>query len=101
VEIVSTAARTPGRVTVDSYGVRAQSGEVSWGELRSIRLRDGSDFVLKSRGGRCVVPLRLAPDGFLEQLQALPGFDNGALVSALARPVQAEFLCWRRPRGRG
>jgi hypothetical protein len=95
VETVSTAARTPGRVTVDSRGVRGEDGRVSWDDLRTVRIRDGADFVLRSRDGRCVVPVWRAPDGFLERLQELPGFDNGALVSALARPRDVEHVCWR------
>jgi hypothetical protein len=42
-----------------------------------------------------VVPLEAAPEGFIERLQSLDGFDNMALVSALARPRDAEFICWR------
>jgi hypothetical protein len=95
VETVSTAARTPGSVTVDSYGVRRGAEEVTWAELRAVRVRGDGDFVLWSRERRCVVPVKLAPGGFLEQLQALPGFDNEALVRALAGRGEAEYVCWR------
>jgi len=86
---VSTAARTGRSVTLD---------ELPWDRLRSVRLRSGlqADFVLQSKGGRRVVPLPYAPEGFIERLQKLDGFDNGALVAGLARPgVEAEFICWR------
>jgi hypothetical protein len=64
--------------------------------LRMVRIRNGREFVLQTLGGRRLVPLSEAPPGFLEELQELPGFDNGALVSALARPRDAEHVCWRR-----
>jgi hypothetical protein len=86
---VTTAARTGGRVTLD---------ELPWASVRSVRLRSGHkpDFVLQGPGGRSVVPLQLAPEGFIERLQQLDGFDNGALVAGLARPGRkAEFICWR------
>ncbi len=53
--------------------------------------------MLQARDGRCVVPLRAAPDGFIERLQGLPGFDNGALVSGLGWMAEADFVCWRAP----
>lgn len=65
--------------------------------LRMVRIRNGHEFVLLTRSGRQLVPVREAPDGFLERLQELPGFDNGALVSALARPRAVEHVCWRAP----
>jgi len=86
---VSTAARTGRSVTLD---------ELPWDRLSSVRLRSGSqaDFVLQSKDGRRVVPLPVAPEGFIERLQKLEGFDNAALVAGLARPgVEAEFICWR------
>jgi hypothetical protein len=94
VEIVSTAARTRGSVTLD---------ELPWDGLRSVRLRRGrqADFVLQTHEGPSIVPLRQAPEGFIERIQALEGFDNAALVAGLARPVgEAEFICWRAPRRR-
>ena len=86
---MSTAARTGGSVTLE---------ELPWDRLSSVRLRGGrsADFVLQSSDGRSVVPLTLAPDGFIERLQELEGFDNGALIAGLARPgAEAEFICWR------
>ncbi len=68
-----------------------------------MRLRSGHtpDFVLQGKDGRAEVSLHLAPDGFLERLQELDGFDNGVMVAGLARPgIKAEFLCWRAPRSR-
>jgi hypothetical protein len=44
------------------------------------------------------VPLQKAPDGLIDRLQALDGFDNSALVAGLAHPrAEAEFICWRAP----
>jgi hypothetical protein len=83
---------------VDSYGVRRGDDQVSWADLRAVRIRGDGDFVLWSQKSRCVVPVKLAPSGFLEQLQSLPGFDSGALVSALAGIGEAEYVCWRAPR---
>ena len=88
-DTVTTAARTRGSVALDA---------LPWERLRTVRLRSGDqpDFVLQARGERAEVPLRLAPDGFLERLQQLEGFDNSVMVAGLARPgVEAEFVCWR------
>ena len=87
---MTTAARTRGSVALD---------ELPWERLRTVRLRSGDqpDFILQGREERAEVPLRLAPDGFLERLQQLEGFDNSVMVAGLARPgVEAEFVCWRR-----
>jgi hypothetical protein len=61
-----------------------------------VRIRHGHEFVIQTGTDCSVVPLREAPPGFLEELQELPGFDNGALISALARPRGVERVCWRR-----
>jgi hypothetical protein len=85
---VSTAARTRESVALD---------ELPWNRLRSVRLRGGrqAEFVLQASKGSSVVPIDSAPEGFIERLQALEGFNNMALLSALSRPRDAEFICWR------
>ena len=90
--MVSTAARMRGSVALE---------ELPWERLRMVRLRGGPapDFVLQARSGREIVSLQQAPEGFLDRLQGLDGFDNGALVAGLSRPgAEADFICWRAPR---
>jgi hypothetical protein len=65
----------------------------------TVRVRAGgsAEFVLHGRDGACIVPLRLAPAGFLERLEALPGFDYEPVISVLAPLHQAERVCWHAP----
>jgi hypothetical protein len=91
---VTTAARTAGSVTLADF---------PWQRLRRVQLRGGRQarFVLQGKDDRCVVPVRQAPDGLIERLQGLDGFDNSALIAGLAHPrAEAEFICWRAPRSR-
>ena len=95
-------------VQVDDLGVRRLAGPrgaeaVDWAELRAVRVRSsagdpppsGVEFVFHGAGTICAVPLDLAPEGLIERLQALPGFDNARLVEALSTVGAADFVCWR------
>lgn len=102
-------SRAKGRVTVDANGVRrtlarGKAESVRWDELVEVRIRTTADgplaedvfYVLVGRGGAgCVIPQGLAPDGFVERLLTLPGFDSGQLIESMGSVVQAEFVCWR------
>lgn len=50
----------------------------------------------------CVIPQ--GADGekeLLNRLQALPGFDNEALIEAMGSASNRKFLCWERPPNHG
>lgn len=56
----------------------------------------GDPFVIRLGGAafeRCL-PLGRTPLGFVQRLQSLPGFDNAALIEALAVRRDAEVVCW-------
>jgi hypothetical protein len=98
------------RVEFDERGVTRTRGEgsaesVSWAELEEVvilttahgPLADDVFWLLKGARGGCAVPSEAAGmDALLARLQALPGFDNEAVISAMACTEEAAFLCWRR-----
>jgi hypothetical protein len=97
------------RVIVDHLGVTRIAGEqverVAWDELTGVDVvtTDGGPyvedffFVLHGGDGRgCVVPQALSEE-LLPRLQALPGFDNVAVINAIGSADNARFVCWRRP----
>jgi hypothetical protein len=81
--------------------------QVGWDELAEVQVMTTSDgpftedvfFVLfgRNEGQGCVVPHSKADDSFLRRLQALPGFDNEALIRAMISVVEDQFLLWRAP----
>lgn len=96
-------------VVVDDRGVQVvrpdgTTESVAWQALAEVRvmttsqgpLADDVFFVLDGGDRGCVIPQRLMPDELLIRLQALPNFDNGRLIEAMASTRDAEFLCWRR-----
>jgi len=53
-------------------------------------------YVLVGIGGTgCVVPQGEAPEGFVERLLKLPGFDSGELIASMGSSARADFVCWR------
>jgi hypothetical protein len=53
--------------------------------------------VLHGRDGGCAVPQGATGDRLLlERLQALPGFDNNAVIEAMSSTSRRRFLCWQR-----
>ena len=97
-------------VIVDEDGVRRVSDDgtvleaVRWDALREVRVMTTSQgpfvddvfFVLDGGAYGCVVPQALAPEGFVERLQELPGFDDEQLIASMTSTSEAEFVCWRR-----
>jgi hypothetical protein len=80
---------------------------VRWSELTEVRIvtTDAGPWsedvyvVLVGAGERsgCLVPNAvLASSGVLDRLQALPGFDNRAVVEAMGSTANAVFTCWKR-----
>lgn len=80
--------------------------EVSWADLAEVRIITSADgpfaddvfFVLiGAKGNGCAVPRsEVGSSTLLDRLQALPGFDNDAVVAAMGCTTDHQFLCWRR-----
>lgn len=95
---------------MDNTGVRkvvhgAVVEAITWDSLTAVEILTTSDgpisedvfWGLHGTGvNGVVVPAGLAPDGFVERLQALPGFDNTALIAAMGSTTDASFPCWSR-----
>lgn len=98
-----------GTVDVDDQGARrwltgGRSESVSWSELVKVELMTTDQgpwamdvfWVLHGADEKgCVLPQDV--DGLLERLQALPGFDNEAVIRAMASSANARFLAWVKP----
>src|SRR5262249_42904855 len=80
--------------------------QVAWNDLQGVAIMTTSEgpfaedvyFVLAGRDGTgCVVP-QGAPEStaLLHRLQALPGFDNEAVIQAMSCAHDATFVCWRK-----
>lgn len=101
-------------VELDTAGVtcRGTDGSVepiAWGDLRAVLIvtTSGGPFsedvfwVLVDQDGGCVVPGEAAGvQELIQCLQALPGFDNGAMTQALSSGEDRQFLCWEAPEDR-
>ena len=95
-------------IEVDDRGVRKVDGEavlegVAWDALTVVEILTTSDgpfaedmfWVLHGDAGTgVVVPSGLVPTGLLERLQALPGFDNEAVIRAAGSTSEERFHCW-------
>lgn len=95
-------------IKLDEVGVRKVRDnqvleEVVWDALVAVEIMTTSDgpfaedmfWVLQGEAGTgVVVPSGLAPDGLLERLQTLPGFDNEAVIAASGSTSEARFHCW-------
>ena len=71
-------------------------------ELHSVELFNDDEvyFLLIGPNSSVVVSQRAqGADTLLRHLQKLPGFDNDAVVSAMAG--SGKFLCWQRPPATG
>ena len=78
---------------------------VGWGDLEKVEVVTTSDgpfapdvfWVLHGTVGGCAVPQGATGDGdLLARLQALPGFDNNAVIEAMSATSDRRFLCWLR-----
>lgn len=98
----------PTCVAMDADGVRRLHGgrvveTVAWADLALVDVvttdqgpaADDVIWLLCAHDGTGVaVPSEQAPDGFLERLQQLPGFDNEAVIQAMGSVTDARFRCW-------
>lgn len=99
-------------VTVDDAGVHRVLADgrveaVRWDDLESVEIlttdegpfADDVFWLLLSVAGGCAVPGSAASSGdLLARLQALPGFDNEAVIRAMGSTKNARFELWRRGR---
>jgi len=78
---------------------------VGWADLQKVEVVTTGDgpfapdvvWVLHGTDAGCAVPQGATGDSqLLERLQALPGFDNHALIEAMSSTTDRRFLCWRR-----
>lgn len=103
----------PQRVAFDNEGVTrttpdGRTEHVRWDELESVVIVTTDEgpmvedvyWLLAARGGKsgCAVPGSAeGMDALLDRLQRLPGFDNEAVIRAMACTENTTFVCWRRP----
>ena len=78
---------------------------IRWSDLQEVYIQTTDKgpvledvfFVLVTEEGTWKVPQGMAgTDVLLTQLQQLPGFDNEAVIRAMACADNAVFPCWRR-----
>jgi hypothetical protein len=81
---------------------------VGWTDLHKVEIVTTADgprhpdvfWVLHGTDGGCAIPQGATGDGeLLERLQALPGFDHGAVIEAMTSTSARRFLCWERGGG--
>jgi hypothetical protein len=81
---------------------------IAWAELLAVEIcttdqgpvRDDVFLVLRNAGGDCVISQAdESTDQLLVRLQKLPGFDNEAVLAAMACIDNATFVCWEAPAG--
>ena len=103
------------RVTCDETGIafsrpKAPSEHLSWAELAVVEVHtndtgpSGTDvwFVLGGDHGYLSVPQgATGDDELVRRLQALPGFDDAALIEAMTCTDNRVFRCWTRAASAG
>ncbi len=76
---------------------------VRWDELATVAILttsfgpaiDDVFWLLGGSGGAgVVVPSEQVPEGLMQRLQELPGFDNEALINAMTCTEDRVFPCW-------
>ena len=99
-----------GKVSFDAAGVAytppgGASRRVAWADLRAVELvvTAGGPFaedvfwVLRGTGPPLLIPQSAnGSEGLLARLQELSGFDNQAVIAAMASVGNERFLCWAR-----
>jgi len=81
---------------------------VKWRDLNLVAVVTTDDgpfspdvfLLLTGEESGCTIPLGAAgADELLKKLQALPGFDNSAVIKAMSSTDNNRFICWRRDAG--
>jgi hypothetical protein len=78
---------------------------VRWDELIAVLIEttDQGPFVedvwwiLIDHSGHCIIPQDVGGEPLLLRLQALPGFDNDAVIAAMSSVENKLLVCWQRP----
>jgi hypothetical protein len=97
-------------VTFDESGVQCRRSvglveSVRWSDLQAVFIQTTDDgplvddvfWILAGSDSGCVVPSEASGvSALIDRLQQLPGFDNEAVVKAMASPDNKQFVCWRR-----
>ncbi|MFO1484172.1 MAG: hypothetical protein U1F71_12510 [Verrucomicrobiaceae bacterium] len=78
---------------------------VTWDDLQKVDIFTNSDgpllpdvfLILHGTNKGCVIPQGATGQSkLLDRLQALPGFDNRALIDAMGSTQEATFCCWMK-----
>jgi hypothetical protein len=78
---------------------------VEWSDLQKVEVVTTSEgpfvpdvfWMLHGTNGGCAVPQGATGEKeLLARLQALPGFNNGAVIDAMVCASDRRFLCWER-----
>ena len=79
---------------------------VAWDDLQGVLIETndegpiGTDvyWILAGKHSGCVIPQgATGEDALLARLQALPGFDNDAVIAAMSSTENQRFVCWNGP----
>lgn len=80
--------------------------QVAWDDLQKVEILTTEDgpfapdifWILHGTQSGCVIPQGATGDAELfAQLQALPDFDNAAVIEAMGSTSKATFVCWTSP----
>jgi hypothetical protein len=100
----------PAAVSFDETAVCCERSDglvesVQWSDLQEVYLlttdagprMDDVFWVLSGTASGCVVPSEaVGAAELIARLQQLPGFDNRAVIDAMASMERRQFLCWQR-----
>lgn len=96
---------------IDDHVVRRELGdgtfeEVAWKDLVEVDIitTDEGPYVddvfwilVAADGSGCAVPQEMpGSEELLRRVQALPGFDNDAVIRAMGCAENAKFVCWKK-----
>ena len=96
------------RVTDTSVSCERPNREIEsvrWDDLKLVGIETTDEgpyladvfWYLVGEQSSCLVPLGASGENALvERLQALPGFDNEALIEAMSSTSNRKFVCWQR-----
>lgn len=81
-----------------------ETRNIAWDDLRAVLIEttDQGPFVedvwwiLIDSKGHCIIPQEIGGNALLARLQTLPGFDNDAVIAAMASVENKLFVCWQR-----
>ncbi len=97
-------------VTVDDEGVTCTPPEgaaqsVAWRDVQAVPIETNDlgpfepdvFWIIVGAQARCIIPQGATGAGvLLDKLQALPNFDNEALIEAMSSTENRVFVCWQQ-----